>query len=600
MHIVLWSLLILFVLSLTVGGLVGGANIIDELLGRVDPTKAIGVVNGEVISPENFSSAVGLRLEQIRATGQTIGEGQIELVRNEIWNNFVENILLEQSVVDLGITVSDAEILHHLEADPPSDIKALFTREGQFDEEAYRQALNDPRSMNWVEVEQWMRNFYIPRFKLQQYLNSSVPVTEDEIRKTFIKRNIAYTINALHVTRETVNESVPEPGEEELRSYYKSRPEEYHREEGRSLSYVSWEKKPSAQDSLQIFEDVQELKRRAQKGADFAALADEFSQDPGNRVTPDSGRGGELGWFERNQMVPPFEEAAFGAQPGEIVGPVLSPFGYHIIAVHDKRLQEEQEQVKAAHILLKIEIGPGTVDALRRQATLFAYDAQDYGFEATLDTHGVVAAQTVPITRETVFIPGLGSYRTAARFAFNAEPETVSDPLESDRYYAVFRLDKITPAGRIPFDEVQEQIKATLQQEKLQEAARALAYELRARLDAGSLFSELKAENQDLEEVKGDRQTLTRGFTSLGSSAYLIGALLHSQPGDLIGPLPTTRGYALVKLVAVEPFDSTGFEIQRGVIKNDLLARERTQTFRNWMQNLKNQAKITDNRHFYY
>ena len=55
MHVVLWSLLILFLLSMTVGGLVGGANIIDQLLGRVNPAEAIGSVNGSKITPDQFN-----------------------------------------------------------------------------------------------------------------------------------------------------------------------------------------------------------------------------------------------------------------------------------------------------------------------------------------------------------------------------------------------------------------------------------------------------------------------------------------------------------------------------------------------------------------
>ena len=57
MHVVLWSLLVLFLLSMTVGGLVGGANIIDQLLGRVNPAEAIGSVNGDLITPDQFNQA---------------------------------------------------------------------------------------------------------------------------------------------------------------------------------------------------------------------------------------------------------------------------------------------------------------------------------------------------------------------------------------------------------------------------------------------------------------------------------------------------------------------------------------------------------------
>ncbi|GIS72077.1 MAG: hypothetical protein CM1200mP10_16540 [Candidatus Neomarinimicrobiota bacterium] len=61
MHIFLWAILILFLLSISIGGLVGGANIIDQLFGRVDPATAIGVINGQKIPPEEFSRAVSAR-----------------------------------------------------------------------------------------------------------------------------------------------------------------------------------------------------------------------------------------------------------------------------------------------------------------------------------------------------------------------------------------------------------------------------------------------------------------------------------------------------------------------------------------------------------
>ena len=58
MHIVLWILLALFLLSMTVGGLVGGANIIDQLFGNVNPQTTIARINGEDISPDQFNNIV--------------------------------------------------------------------------------------------------------------------------------------------------------------------------------------------------------------------------------------------------------------------------------------------------------------------------------------------------------------------------------------------------------------------------------------------------------------------------------------------------------------------------------------------------------------
>ncbi|NIW40187.1 MAG: peptidylprolyl isomerase, partial [Nitrospinaceae bacterium] len=50
---------------------------------------------------------------------------------------------------------------------------------------------------------------------------------------------------------------------------------------------------------------------------------------------PSASEGGDLGWFGRGQMVAPFEEAAFNAEPGSFVGPVQTQFGYHVIYVRD-------------------------------------------------------------------------------------------------------------------------------------------------------------------------------------------------------------------------------------------------------------------------
>jgi foldase protein PrsA len=67
-------------------------------------------------------------------------------------------------------------------------------------------------------------------------------------------------------------------------------------------------------------------------GGSWDALAKQYSTDPSSKD-----KGGELGFFSKGQMVPAFQDAAFGASVGQIVGPVKSPFGYHIIQVEEKK-----------------------------------------------------------------------------------------------------------------------------------------------------------------------------------------------------------------------------------------------------------------------
>ena len=77
-------------------------------------------------------------------------------------------------------------------------------------------------------------------------------------------------------------------------------------------------------------DEAKKVEERLKAGEDFGKLADELSKDPGSK-------GGDLGWFTQDRMVPEFAQAAFKLEPGKVSDPVKTQFGWHVIKVLEKR-----------------------------------------------------------------------------------------------------------------------------------------------------------------------------------------------------------------------------------------------------------------------
>ena len=84
---------------------------------------------------------------------------------------------------------------------------------------------------------------------------------------------------------------------------------------------------------------IADIQRQLLQGKSFSALAREYSQDPGS-----ASKGGDLGWVRPGEMVPSFEQALFALKPGEVSGPVRTPYGMHLIKAIAERQQEVPEK----------------------------------------------------------------------------------------------------------------------------------------------------------------------------------------------------------------------------------------------------------------
>src|ERR687890_1309751 len=146
-------------------------------------------------------------------------------------------------------------------------------------------------------------------------------ITEDQLRE-----NIRENLPVQKVQERVAGDA--EPSDKEIQNYYeKNKEAQFTTPEQRCVRHILFNK-----DQKEKAEDV---KQKLENGGDFAKLAKEYSQDPGSAE-----KGGDLGCLGKGETVPPFEEAAFGADEGEIVGPVKTQFGYHLLEVTDKKPQQ--------------------------------------------------------------------------------------------------------------------------------------------------------------------------------------------------------------------------------------------------------------------
>ena len=601
MHVFLWILLALFLLSMTVGGLVGGANIIDQLIGNTNPQTTIASINGEIISPNQFNNLVNQQLTNLKNSGQTINDFQINQARNRAWDNLLQDVLVSQEVEQLGIKASNEEVMYHLENQPPLFLQQnpTFQTDGKFDLDKYLDAFSNPNGDEWVPIEQFMKNTFIPNFKLQKLLDEGIIISEKEVVNEFKRRNIDYTLSALHITSALVPKEDSEPTQDQIKKEYDEiKANEFKHGELRSLRYVYWEKKPAGQDTIDAKNLADELLIRAKSKENFATLANEYTMDPSNQGT----KGGDLGWFKKGRMVKPFEDAAFKAKKDQIIGPILSRFGYHVIHVRDKKINKNGDnEVLASHILIKIDISPTTLSNLKRDATLFSYDAQDNGFDIAVEEYGLTVSSAEKLNENDLSVKGIGNFRSAVRYAFNNEVNTVSDILENEKYFVLCSLDSIIPEGIKPLNEVEPLLKSKLQNKNAKLASLEEANKLLIDISAGEkTIAELVKSKKGLDGFIKETKKLSQGFTSIGRSNYVAGVIPTAKIEKIIGPVETNQGYAILQIHEKSNIDSTLYEQQKDQIRKEIFSKKQNQYFQAWIADLKEKAEIIDNRKYYF
>jgi peptidylprolyl isomerase/peptidyl-prolyl cis-trans isomerase D len=332
----------------------------------------------------------------------------------------------------------------------------------------------------------------------------------------------------------------------------------------------------------QARQEALELKRQLEQGADFATLAREHSDDPGS-----ARRGGDLGWFGRGRMVEPFEEAAFSAPIGRVVGPVETRFGYHLIEVTGRSSVE----VQIADLAMRLAPSLATLNRIQERMEDLAYYAEESGdFEGEAQRMGL-QVQEMRVEEDQQFLPGIGQSRAVLNFLAGADEGDVSQVIELDDRFIVLQLVEVIPKGYRSFEEVREEIRPRVLLEKKKEVQVARMRRALQQHGFDGLAEALGTTVQTVTQLSYN-QTLIPG---LGREPRFVGTVFGLQEGETSGVVEGENAAFVVQLAKLYEPPPLG-EQMREQIRQQLLNQRRQQVLTQWLAALREQADIKDYR----
>lgn len=422
-------------------------------------------------------------------------------------DQLIDQALMRHAAAELGIGVSDAEVVDFITRMPELQEGGRFARErleaflesqrdrGEFEAqirtgllaERLQALVVDGVAVSDAEVEERYRfdrtqvSLAFARVAAAE-LAKAVTLSDEELQKYLDEHAQRYTVptqvRARYVAfRPAAFAGEVTPTDGEIAEYYELHKEErFTRQEEVRASHVLVRVDPTADEATKTAarKKAEGILAEVKGGADFAALARKNSDDPGSAA-----KGGDLGFFPRGRMTPAFEAAAFALQPGQVSDIVETPFGFHIIEVGERR-EAGAEPLEAVRDAVVEALRQERSLELARKAAEAVRGAVVRGTSFAEAVGGHALAETPPFAAGAP-IPEVGRVEDFSEAAFALADGEVSDLVETED--AIYLL---TPFGREeshvpPLAEAREGVLADAQRERGQAAAKERAEKLLAR-----------------------------------------------------------------------------------------------------------------------
>jgi peptidyl-prolyl cis-trans isomerase D len=379
------------------------------------------------------------------------------------------------------------------------------------------------------------------------------------------------TVDYLLVDRAALQASM-EIADSEIETYYQEHPDEFRRDEQVHARHILLQVNDQ-RTADQAVNELTAVRRRIEGGEDFAAVAEEVSEDPGSGP-----RGGDLGFFGRGQMVPQFEEAAFGGQPGELVGPITTSFGAHLIEVLERRpggvepLDDVREQIRV-RLLGERTRSAAESKAQALEERIRKEKIHDSAAMAALaEGDAGVQYQTSVAFGEADHVEGIGRSTAFTVAAYDLGEGEVSEPVKIARGWAILRVASIDAPRQAELDEVRDDVTAALARQQAKQRVMARLEEARGALAGGDSLDDVASRlGADVEESS----SLTRGASVAGldHSAAIVAEALSLDDGAFGGPISTDDGAVLFEVVERGRFDPTAFAGERETTRSRIEAQ---------------------------
>lgn len=544
--------------------------------------RSLGSVNGEPISHEEYQSRITFYSNQYsQQTGNSSNAEQRAYYQEQAWNELVTSKLLQQKMDNLGIAVTDQEVVNMITGDNPDPfIRQQFGREdGSIDRVALNAAIESKEnSQAWISIEQQLRQKRRQQ-KMSNYVQSGMQISQHEVKQQFVKNNTTADISYVRFPYAEVSDSEVDVTDADLRDYYSNNEDKFEQKESYRFKYAAFDKTPTREDTTRTIEELKNLR------TDFA----DTQNDSLFLVRYQSNTAYNTEYVNKEDVRELFKPL-LDLQQGEVSQVIKDGGNLYLL----KKLDEQANEVKFVTLGFTIKADPiATVDKRAEEADDFSFFAEQDGFEEEANRRDFTLKEGFA-TKGTDFIAGLGQSRQILDMLENSSEGTISKPIELSGQFVVLKVTEMTPGGVRPFEEVRSQIETTIRNSKRKAKVAGRVNEL---LKSNSNIESL-AEAASKQVSSANALTMSaQTIPGAGREPEVVGAVFGLKEGTLSGAI---KGISAVFVVNIESKKQANAETMTAAAQQQIrgqLQQQKSKAFTEvWLEQLKNEAEIEDYR----